>query len=208
MPKFKQVKSLVTLSTNVSASLVHKSALFLDSISWPASQFKLPEQVIREGAGGSTPSPNLSPLNPHHAAVILSPSVESFELQTSSMPVSAFSQNYVDYCKQLRSWLMQMPIQLLELVVSKVTVRWHVRFQMAFMHALDQLAVENAPDSFWYIFHWQIQAYRVQKRSIWHSYSWYDLGVWMVILIWFKLCSGATCPFHNSICMFQRGKKS
>ena len=123
MPKFKQVKTLVTLTTGINACLVHKSALYLDSISWPpSSQTRLTSQVARDGPGGGSSSPTLSPLNPHHAAAILSPAVvESSEApSTSSSEAAAFSQNYDDYCKQLRAWLRQMPVHLLELVVSKV----------------------------------------------------------------------------------------
>lgn len=130
MPRFKKVKSLVTLTTGINATLVHKSALYLDSISWPpTSHSRLAGQTSRDCPGGGSSSPNLSPLNPHHVAAILSPVVDrsdvlptsSSSTSTSESAAAVFSQNYDDYCKQLRAWLRQMPVHLLELVVSKVT---------------------------------------------------------------------------------------
>ena len=130
MPRFKQTSSLVNLTTSICASMVHKSSLFLDSISWPPTQSRLPEQVLREGIGGGASSPNLSPLNPHHAAVILSPNIDFLETSeasssSTSSSGSAFSQNYVDFSKQLRVWLRQMPVHLLEQVVSKANTFFH-----------------------------------------------------------------------------------
>ncbi len=125
MPKYKQVPWLVTLATEATASMAHKAAVHLDSISWPSSPNPtFPESVVK---GSLQTSPNLSPLNPQHAAVILSPSFEGLEPSTSSAAepspssTSVFSQNYVDYCKQLQSWFRQLPVHLLELVISKVT---------------------------------------------------------------------------------------
>ena len=131
MPKYKQVPWLVTLATEATASMAHKAAVHLDSISWPSSPHPtFPEAIVK---GSWQTSPNLSPLNPQHAAVILSPSFDGLEPSTSfptepasstsssslSSP-SVFSQNYVDFCKQLQSWFRQLPVHLLELVISKV----------------------------------------------------------------------------------------
>ena len=130
MPKFKMPKSLVSLAIEVSANLVHKSAVYLDSISWPPSHPNFPDSSTRAASFGegssssSNPSPNLSPLNPYHASVILSPSFDGLESNTSDSSLTAcsspFCQNYVDFCKQLQAWLKHMPVHLLELVISKV----------------------------------------------------------------------------------------
>ncbi len=124
MPKYKQVPWLVTLATEATASMAHKAAVHLDSISWPSSPHPtFPEVIVK---GSLQMSPILSPLNPQHAAVILSPSFDGLEPSTSSATEpsssspSVFSENYVDYCKQLQSWFRQLPVHLLELVISKV----------------------------------------------------------------------------------------
>ena len=126
MPKFKPVKTLVHLTTEVCANLVHKTSVHLDSISWPPSHQSVQDQPGTFRSGQCSPlAPNLSPLNPHHAAVILSPITEGSsgadiqcpESSTSSQP---FAENYLDFCRELQLWFRQLPVHLLELVISKV----------------------------------------------------------------------------------------
>ena len=128
MPKFKPVKSLVQITTEVSANLVHKTSVYLDSISWPQNYQTFQEHPRTFRSGHSSPlPPNLSPLNPHHAAVILSPISETTDSQcpesaSTSQSESCQHESYQSLCSQLQLWFRQLPVHLLELVISNVII--------------------------------------------------------------------------------------
>lgn len=106
---------MLTLSEGVAATLVYDACLQLDSTSWPPGH---PTQVQAHPMGSTSPvRVHLSPLTYYHASVLLSPSLDDLS-QEPSHPIQ--SQTFLDSCQQLRHWLRQLPVHLLDMVVVKV----------------------------------------------------------------------------------------